>query len=67
MTFSPKKRIDVSEALAHPYLESYHDPDDEPTAPPLDPSFFDFDAPETLGKEELKCTCSLSCCRVCKK
>ncbi|EIM88650.1 Pkinase-domain-containing protein [Stereum hirsutum FP-91666 SS1] len=54
LTFSPKKRIDVSEALRHPYLESYHDPDDEPTAPPLDPSFFDFDGSEPLGKEDLK-------------
>ncbi|KZV61332.1 Pkinase-domain-containing protein [Peniophora sp. CONT] len=54
LTFSPKKRIDVSEALAHPYLESYHDPEDEPTAPPLDPSFFDFDGPDSLGKEDLK-------------
>ncbi|ETW78215.1 mitogen-activated protein kinase-like protein [Heterobasidion irregulare TC 32-1] len=54
LTFSPKKRIDVSEALKHPYLESYHDPDDEPIADPLDPSFFDFDSAEPLGKEELK-------------
>ncbi|KAI0319851.1 Pkinase-domain-containing protein [Amylostereum chailletii] len=54
LTFSPKKRIDVSEALRHPYLESYHDPDDEPNAAPLDPSFFDFDGPEPLGKEDLK-------------
>lgn len=34
--------------------KSYHDPDDEPTAPPLDPSFFDFDGSEPLGKEDLK-------------
>ncbi|KAI0067013.1 Pkinase-domain-containing protein [Artomyces pyxidatus] len=54
LTFSPKKRIDVSEALRHPYLQSYHDPDDEPTADPLDPSFFDFDTAPPLTKEELK-------------
>ena len=30
-------------ALSHPYLEAYHDPDDEPVAPPLDPEFFEFD------------------------
>ncbi|THH14577.1 hypothetical protein EW146_g5775 [Bondarzewia mesenterica] len=54
LTFSPKKRIDVSEALKHPYLESYHDPEDEPTAEQLDPSFFDFDSAEPLGKEDLK-------------
>ncbi|KAI0051376.1 Pkinase-domain-containing protein [Auriscalpium vulgare] len=54
LTFSPKKRIDVSEALRHPYLESYHDPEDEPTADPIDPSFFDFDCAPALSKEELK-------------
>ncbi|CCM03267.1 uncharacterized protein FIBRA_05395 [Fibroporia radiculosa] len=43
LTFDPKKRITVEEALAHPYLEAYHDPEDEPVAPPLDPEFFEFD------------------------
>ncbi|OCB91441.1 mitogen-activated protein kinase [Sanghuangporus baumii] len=43
LTFDPKKRITVEEALAHPYLEAYHDPEDEPEAPPLDPEFFEFD------------------------
>jgi mitogen-activated protein kinase 1/3 len=52
LTFSPKRRITVDEALAHPYLEPYHDPADEPGAAPLDPSFFDFE--NDLGKEELK-------------
>jgi mitogen-activated protein kinase 1/3 len=70
LTFSPKKRIDVAEALRHPYLEvgpppavvtlilirfqAYHDPDDEPTAELIDPSFFDFDSAVPLGKEKLK-------------
>lgn len=27
LTFNPKKRITVEEALAHPYLEPYHDPE----------------------------------------
>ena len=70
LTFSPKKRIDVAEALAHPYLEvgalplvtilflirfqAYHDPEDEPTAEPIDPSFFDFDSAVPLSKERLK-------------
>ena len=39
----PKKRLTVEQALCHPYLEAYHDPDDEPVAPPLDADFFDFD------------------------
>ncbi|KZV99683.1 Pkinase-domain-containing protein [Exidia glandulosa HHB12029] len=54
LTFSPKRRIDVEAALAHPYLEPYHDPQDEPTAPPLDPSFFDFDNGKEQKKEHLK-------------
>ncbi|KAF5356781.1 hypothetical protein D9756_006418 [Leucocoprinus leucothites] len=54
LTFSPKRRITVEEALQHPYLAPYHDPQDEPEAAPLDPSFFDFDNGEPLSKEELK-------------
>ena len=34
--------------------QAYHDPQDEPTAEPLDPSFFDFDYGTPLGKEDLK-------------
>uniref|UniRef100_A0A0K0F5T3 Mitogen-activated protein kinase n=1 Tax=Strongyloides venezuelensis TaxID=75913 RepID=A0A0K0F5T3_STRVS len=30
LTFNPNKRITVEEALAHPYLEQYYDPNDEP-------------------------------------
>ncbi|KAI6242461.1 Mitogen-activated protein kinase [Aphelenchoides fujianensis] len=30
LTFDPEKRVTVDEALAHPYLKQYHDPDDEP-------------------------------------
>jgi mitogen-activated protein kinase 1/3 len=72
LAFSPKRRLDVSEALQHPYLQvgwrggkaykpglkcyfqPYHDAEDEPTAEPLDPTFFDFDIGEPLSKEELK-------------
>lgn len=32
------KRITASEALAHPYFEQYHDPEDEPEAEPYDES-----------------------------
>ncbi|KAG8691509.1 MAP kinase Pmk1 [Ceratobasidium sp. 423] len=55
LTFNPKRRIDVVQALAHPYLEPYHDEEDEPSAPPLDASFFDFDNGVELPKEQLKC------------
>lgn len=55
LTFNPAKRITVEEALKHPYLEPYHDPDDEPTAPQIPEEFFDFDRrKEELSVEELK-------------
>lgn len=35
LTFSPKRRITAEQALAHPFLATYHDPNDEPDFPPL--------------------------------
>ncbi|WVF68687.1 mitogen-activated protein kinase CPK1 [Kwoniella sp. CBS 6097] len=55
LTFSPRKRITVEEALEHSYLEPYHDPNDEPGAEPLKPDFFDFEnRQDQLGREMLK-------------
>ncbi|KAF7555038.1 hypothetical protein G7046_g6661 [Stylonectria norvegica] len=55
LAFNPVKRITVEEALKHPYLEPYHDPEDEPTAPPIPEEFFDFDKhKDNLSKEQLK-------------
>ena len=55
LAFNPVKRINVEDALRHPYLEPYHDPDDEPTADAIPEEFFDFDKnKDTLTKEELK-------------
>ncbi|KAI6019843.1 mitogen activated protein kinase-like protein [Pisolithus orientalis] len=55
LTFDPKKRLTVEEALEHPYLEAYHDPEDEPVAPPLDPEFFEFDLhKDDISREQLK-------------
>jgi len=55
LAFNPTKRITVEEALKHPYLEPYHDPDDEPSAPSIPESFFDFDRyKDQLTKEQLK-------------
>ena len=34
--------------------KSYHDPQDEPLADPLDPFAFDFDYGDALSKEQLK-------------
>ncbi|EEB90076.1 hypothetical protein MPER_11766, partial [Moniliophthora perniciosa FA553] len=54
LTFSPKRRIEVGEALKHPYLAPYHDPQDEPIAEPIDPNFFHFDHGEPLSKDDMK-------------
>lgn len=55
LAFNPAKRITVEEALKHPYLEPYHDPEDEPIAPPIPQGFFDFDEhKDQLSKEQLK-------------
>lgn len=55
LAFNPAKRITVEEALKHPYLEPYHDPEDEPTAAPIPDEFFDFDRrKDDLSKEQLK-------------
>jgi hypothetical protein len=44
--------------------QPYHDPADEPTADPLDPSFFDFDTGAPISKERLKGASPSSClCR----
>uniref|UniRef100_A0A3Q2D395 mitogen-activated protein kinase n=1 Tax=Cyprinodon variegatus TaxID=28743 RepID=A0A3Q2D395_CYPVA len=51
LTFNPNNRITVEEALAHPYLEQYYDPTDEPIAD--EP--FDFRTElDDLPKEKLK-------------
>ncbi|CCH58632.1 hypothetical protein TBLA_0A08430 [Henningerozyma blattae CBS 6284] len=42
LTFNPHKRISAKEALSHPYLATYHEPDDEPDYPPLDVEHDDF-------------------------
>lgn len=38
LDFDPDARINVEQALMHPYLEAYHDPNDEPSHT----EFFDF-------------------------
>jgi hypothetical protein len=57
-SFSPRKRITVERALEHPYLASYHDPADEPSARRIEPEFFNFDITdkkrEPMHREILK-------------
>ncbi|KAK9898560.1 putative MAP kinase Kpp2 [Cystobasidium minutum MCA 4210] len=58
LTFNPKKRITVEDALAHPYLAPYHDESDEPSSELIPPEFFHFDnipkGEQPLGREALK-------------
>ncbi|KAG1716817.1 hypothetical protein ID866_339 [Astraeus odoratus] len=50
-----RKGKDFSTMFAGANPMPYHDPDDEPIANPIDPSFFDFEnGDEPLEKEELK-------------
>ncbi|CAG0914226.1 unnamed protein product [Notodromas monacha] len=51
LTFNPNKRISVEDALAHPYLEQYYDPADEPVAE--QPFTFETEF-DDLPKERLK-------------
>lgn len=52
LAFNPAMHITVEDALRHPYLEPYHDPDDEPTATPIRGGFFDFDKNKDALSEE---------------
>lgn len=51
LKFDPAERITVEEALAHPYLEAYHDVEDEPShKKPFDFSFEALDSIEDMRK-----------------
>lgn len=49
--FDPRERISVCQALEHPYLAKYHDPDDEPVCVPA--FDFEFDR-QPMGREQIK-------------
>lgn len=51
LRFDPRERISVTQALEHPYLAKYHDPDDEPTCVPA--FDFEFDKLPT-SREQIK-------------
>jgi len=51
LTFNPNNRITVEDALAHPYLEQYYDPNDEPVA--QEPFRLDMEL-DDLPRERLK-------------
>mmetsp|Transcript_39041 Transcript_39041/g.87315 ORF Transcript_39041/g.87315 Transcript_39041/m.87315 type:complete len:400 (+) Transcript_39041:335-1534(+) len=53
LALDPEKRPTAEEALAHPYFEQLHFPDDEPSGPEIDMHEFDFEK-AALSAEELK-------------
>lgn len=53
LTFNPKKRITVEDALAHPYLSALHCPDDEPITTPVSAYDFEFEIYD-LKREDYK-------------
>lgn len=58
MTFNPHKRIEVEQALAHPYLEQYYDPSDEVSACATDfPPGPDTGPGEWQGSEDIVMVC----------
>ncbi|KAI9203306.1 kinase-like domain-containing protein [Polychytrium aggregatum] len=50
LTFDPAIRMTVEQALEHPYMEAYHDVEDEPTHPML----FDFSFEAVEGIDDMK-------------
>lgn len=55
LVFNPNNRITAKEALEHPYLSTYHEPNDEPEGEPIPPSFFVFDNyKDSLTTKDLK-------------
>ena len=53
LVVDPTKRITIAEALEHPFLAEFHDPEDEPVTDKLDTYDFDFEYYE-LSTEQLK-------------
>lgn len=43
LAFNPVKRPSAADAMFDPWVSGYHDPNDEPTAPPVPDDFFFFD------------------------
>ncbi|XP_028823425.1 mitogen-activated protein kinase 7 isoform X2 [Denticeps clupeoides] len=51
LRFDPRERIRVGQALEHPYISKYHDPDDEPVCVPA--FDFEFDR-QPMNREQIK-------------
>ena len=54
--------MSVEEALSHPYVAAYHDAEDEPAAPSIDPEYFHFEGESHVLNGRFDLTgCPLSC------
>lgn len=43
LLWDPEQRLDIEQAIQHPYVDKLHCPEDEPTRGPLDTSGFEFE------------------------
>ena len=53
LSLDTDKRITADQTLSHPYLSQYADPSDEPSSPPYDQTFEDYDIPVEEWKGNL--------------
>jgi serine/threonine protein kinase len=51
LVFNPNKRINIDDALLHPYLEGLHIEDDEPSRQPISPLEFEFEKHRLNGHQ----------------
>jgi len=65
LNLDPDLRITAEQALAHPYMQQYADPADEPTSPPYDESFEEQNLDIDSWKSQFLVHCQMSsiCCR----
>ena len=61
----PDLRITAEQALAHPYMQQYADPADEPTSPPYDQSFEEQDMEIDTWKSESVLPCTHGVVLIC--
>lgn len=61
LNLNPEERITVEDAIKHPYLESLHDPEDEPTFDKEIDFSFENDSTMTLEAIQKKILEEISC------
>ena len=54
LAFDPKRRLDVNESLAHPYMSTLHCPEDEPEGKPLTGKEFSWEKEQDTDEQTLR-------------